>query len=224
MTAEPIKPSGARTSRPVSEYASSFEDLTARARIREAALQHFAAVGYEAATIRDVAATARVSAGLIRHHYGSKEGLQRACDAYVVEVLERANAQLLLNPGGAAASQRELKRFQRYIARAILDRSPFVEPLFDQMVASSEQWIERADRGRSDTSRVDRRIRAALVSAMATGIPLLHEQLSRVLGIDIFEPEGDRLITLALLDIYSHRLLDEHDVAAAAAGFDEERT
>ncbi len=44
-------------------------DLTARARIREAALRHFAEEGYERATIRAIAATAGVSPGLVRHHF-----------------------------------------------------------------------------------------------------------------------------------------------------------
>ena len=43
---------------------------------------------------------------------------------------------------------------------------------------------------------------------MEIGIPLLHEHVSRALGTDMFEPEGDRLVALALLDIYSHALID----------------
>jgi TetR/AcrR family transcriptional regulator, regulator of cefoperazone and chloramphenicol sensitivity len=95
------------TSNPV-EYSSvatdfyrggvAFEDLTARARIREAALTHFASEGYERATIRGIAQTAGVSPGLLRHHYGSKEALREACDAYVFEILHRVNTQLLEDP------------------------------------------------------------------------------------------------------------------------------
>ena len=39
---------------------------------------------------------------------------------------------------------------------------------------------------------------------MKIGTPFLHEYVSRALGTDMFGPEGDRLIALALLDIYSH--------------------
>jgi hypothetical protein len=53
-----------------------------------------------------------------------------------------------------------------------------------------------------------------------SGIPLLHDHVSRALGTDMFEPEGDRLVALALLDIYSHKLLDEEAASAAEAGFD----
>ena len=155
-----------RPLRPLEEVA--FSDLTARARIREAALRHFAEEGYERATIRGIARTAGVSPGLLRHHFGSKEDLRRGCDEYVAEQLRRI----------------------------------------------------RADQARPDPLVVDRRIRAALVTAMAAGIPLLHKQVSRAMGTDMFGPEGDRLLTLGLLDIYSHPIIDTETAAAAAAGLD----
>ena len=94
----------------------AFEDLTARARIREAALEHFAREGYERATIRAIAQTAGVSPGLLRHHYGSKDALRVACDDYVFEMLHRVNARVLEDPGAAASAQQASKRFGRYVA------------------------------------------------------------------------------------------------------------
>jgi hypothetical protein len=55
---------------------------------------------------------------------------------------------------------------------------------------------------------------------MGAGILLLHEQLSRAMGTDMFGPEGDRLLTLGLLDIYSHAIIDAETASAAAAGLD----
>jgi AcrR family transcriptional regulator len=198
----------------------AFEDLTARARIREAALRHFADEGYERATIRGIAQTAGVSPGLLRHHFGSKEELRKACDEYVFELLRRVNAQILDDPGNVAAARRTSKRFQRYIVRALADGSATAGPLFDEMMTATEQWLARADEGRPDPPAVDRRIRAALVTAMGAGIPLLHEHLSRAIGTDIFEPEGDRLVALGLLDIYSHKLINEETASAVEAGLD----
>lgn len=182
-----------------------FEDLTARARIREAALDHFAKDGYERATIRAIAETARVSPGLLRHHYGSKNNLRNACDDYVFEMLHRVNAQLLEDPGAAASVHETSKRFGRYVARSLADGSPTSGRIFDEMVTLTEQWLVRSDEARVDTPAVDRRIRAAIVTAMATGLPLLHEHVSRALGTDMFGSEGDRLVGVALLDIYSHK-------------------
>jgi TetR/AcrR family transcriptional regulator, regulator of cefoperazone and chloramphenicol sensitivity len=204
----------------IDEGTVAFEDLTARARIREAALKHFAEEGYERATIRRIAKTAGVSPGLLRHHYGSKDALRTACDEYVVETLHRLNAQLIADPSVSATTRHTSKRFGRYVARSLADGSTTVGTIFDEMVTLTEQWLAGADEARSDPPLIDRRIRAALVNAMAIGIPLLHEHVSRALDTDMFEPEGDRLVALALLDIYSHPIINEGVASAAKGAFD----
>ncbi|MGD0065162.1 MAG: helix-turn-helix domain-containing protein, partial [Streptosporangiaceae bacterium] len=88
------------------ETAVALGDLTARARIRQAALRHFAEQGFQRATIRKIAQTAGVSPGLLRHHFGSKDDLRKECDEYVSEMLRRLNAQLLSNPGDVAGARR----------------------------------------------------------------------------------------------------------------------
>ncbi len=70
-----------------------FEDLTARARIRDAALRLFAERGIGGATIRDIAKAAGVSGGLVRHHFGSKEELRHACDSYALDHIMRIKEQ-----------------------------------------------------------------------------------------------------------------------------------
>jgi AcrR family transcriptional regulator len=220
MTPERADPS-APADLSINERSVAFEDLTARARIREAALEHFALDGYDRATTRAIAKTAGVSQGQLRHHYGSKEALREACDRYVFEALHRANAQLLDDPGATVQIQQATKPFGRYVARSLADGSPTVGPIFDELVTMTEAWLVRADSSRKDTPTIDQRVRAALVTAMKIGIPLLHEHVSRALGTDMFGPEGDRLIALALLDIYSHALIDDDVSTSAAAGDDK---
>ena len=205
---------------PIDDGGVVFGDLTARARIREAALKHFADDGYERATVRAIARSAGVSPGLLRHHYGSKEELRSACDDYVFETLHHINEQLLEDATSGAGTRQMSKRFGRYVARSLADGSATAGPIFDEMVAMTEQWLTRADEVRPDPPAVDRRIRSALVTAMAMGIPLLRDHVSRAIGSDIFEPEGDRLVVLALIDIYSHELLDAPTAAAAGVGFE----
>jgi AcrR family transcriptional regulator len=202
--------------------AVAFKDLTARARIREAALEHFAEQGYDRATIRGIAQSAMVSPGLLRHHYGSKSALRKACDEYVFEMLHPVDGLGLEDLTSSAGTHRTSSRFSPYLARSLADGSPSAGAIFDEMVTMTEQRLARADRSRPDPPPVDRRIRAALVTAMALGIPLLHDHVSRAIGTDMFEPEGEQLVALALLDIYSHRLLDGNAASAAGAAFDRD--
>src|SRR5881397_4426812 len=60
-------------------------DLTAAARIRNAALRHFAARGFAGTSIRTIAKAARVSPGLVQHHFPSKAKLRTAVDQFVIQ-------------------------------------------------------------------------------------------------------------------------------------------
>src|SRR2546423_13421762 len=124
----------------------AFEDLTARARIREAALRLFAERGIDAATIRDIAKEAGVSPGLVRHHFGSKEALREACDTYVLDRLMRIKEEAVLeggmaDPGFLLAVHPTLLLGYKYFARAMVDGSPAAASMFDDMVALTERWL-----------------------------------------------------------------------------------
>ena len=185
---------------PADAGSGTAEDPTARTRIRDAALIHFGEEGYERATIRTIALTAGVSHGMLRHHFGSKVSLRTACDNYIVAVLHRLNTVVLDAPTTAARSQQCSRRFWRYVARSLAEGSPTAAPIFDEMVTMTERWLLRADGIRPDGPAIEGRSRAALVAAMAAGIPLLHEHLSRTAGVDVFTPEGHHLMELALFD------------------------
>jgi AcrR family transcriptional regulator len=202
------------------------EDLTARARIRDAALQHFAEEGFTRATIREIASTAGVSPGLVRHHFGSKDSLRDACDAFVIERMRSVNDEGLAGSQRgdlefAALSRQVLRPYQDYISRALVDGSPSAAILFDDIVTMGEQWLVRDDENRADPPLADRRTRAALITAMALGIPLLREHISRAAGADIGSDDGDRRVAMALLDLYSHPLVTPELAATARAAFQE---
>lgn len=208
---------------------AAYEDLTARARIRDAAMRQFTEPGFQRATIRGIAADAGVSAGLVRHHFGSKEALREAVDAHVIQEVRRVNDEILadglrgdLGPAMATRQEtvRRIRPHQRYLMRALMDGSPAAAKVFDEMVSMTEQWIAIADAGRTDPPPADVRIRAAVLNAMKMGVGLLHEHVSRAAGVDIFTPEGDRLLAVAMLDIFSHDVMSPDLVASALAGLD----
>ncbi|BBG00562.1 MULTISPECIES: TetR/AcrR family transcriptional regulator [Pseudonocardia] len=185
-------------------------DLTARARIRDAALEHFAAHGVERTTIRGVATAAGVSHGLVQHHFGSKENLRRACDEYAAETIRRtkdeAGAGGMADPGFLADALRTAMPVRRYIARALIDGSPSVATLFDDEVAHIESYLAdpRQTVARPRTS--DLHAYAVAIAAMNFGFLALHEQLSRTLGEDTLTPEGSPRFFRAVLDVLAEPL------------------
>jgi TetR/AcrR family transcriptional regulator, regulator of cefoperazone and chloramphenicol sensitivity len=199
----------------------AFEDLTARARIRDAALRLFAERGMDGATIRDIAKAAGVSAGLVRHHFGSKEALRDACDAYALDRLMRIKEQAILE--GQMADQSFLPAVHptvlslyRYLARSLLDGSPAAASMFDDMVQLAEQWLNRHYPGQS----TDPRAYAAVLVAMQVGMLGMHEHLSRALGADILSPEGHLRMSRGAVDLHSHALLSPDLAAQAYAAYD----
>lgn len=197
------------------------EDLTARARIRDAALQHFAEHGFERSTIRGIAETAGVSSGLVRHHFGSKQALRDACDEYVLRTVRTLNEETWAaaeggDLGKATEARAPIGPYHRYVARTLVDGG--TGELFDEMARMGEAWIAAADARSDSEPHVDVRTRAAVVTAMSLGIPILHAHLSRALGVDLSSEEGDRRLALAMLDLYSRPLMSPADAEAARAG------
>jgi TetR/AcrR family transcriptional regulator, regulator of cefoperazone and chloramphenicol sensitivity len=206
-------------------HGAGFDDLTARAKIRQAAMAQFTEHGFDKATVRGIAAAAGVSPGLVRHHFGSKQGLREAVDTHVLNEVQRANDEIMLDMqrgdfANSTITRLELRPFMGYLVRALVDGSPIVSTLFDRMVEMTQPWFEAMDKQRTDPSTVDSRTRAAVFNAMALGVPLLHQHLSRVLGVDITSDEGDRLLAHALLDLYSHTLLEPQIAAAARSALE----
>jgi AcrR family transcriptional regulator len=207
----------------------AFEDLTARARIRNAALRYFADCGFDRATIRDIARAAGVSPGLVRHHFGSKDELRKACDAYALDALHAYVARAMtdegLNDPKLIAEARDpLHPYQLYLARALIDGSEAAAQIFDEMVAMTEQILRQIDTQRPDPPAADLRARAAVTLAMALGIPTFRAHISRSIGTDILSPEGGRRVILAVLDIQSHPAISPDTARTLRQGLDNPDT
>jgi TetR/AcrR family transcriptional regulator, regulator of cefoperazone and chloramphenicol sensitivity len=202
--------------------APAFEDLTARARIRDAALALFAERGIDAATIRDIARAAGVSAGLVRHHFGSKEALRDACDSYALDRLMRIKEEAVVegqmtNPAFLPAAHPTILLLYRYFARSLVDGSPAAAALFDHMVDLAEEWLARHHPGQF----ADPRAYSAVLVAMQTGMLAMHEHLSRALGSDILTAAGHLRMARAALDVYSQPLINTELAEGARAAFDQ---
>ena len=74
------------------------DDLTARARVRDAAITRFGDEGFGVG-LRAIAADAGTSVGLIAHHFRSKAGLRTACDEHVLAVIRDNKSEVTADPG-----------------------------------------------------------------------------------------------------------------------------
>lgn len=138
--------------RGLAETALRAEDLTAKARIRNAALDLFAAQGVDATSLRTVAAAAGVTVGLIVHHYGTKEALREAVELAIVEQFAEAIASVPLasHPADQIAAARDkavadmLSANQSvvdYLRRALLDGSAERGDLVSRLSQLSAQQV-----------------------------------------------------------------------------------
>ncbi|WP_233617430.1 TetR/AcrR family transcriptional regulator [Actinomadura sp. WAC 06369] len=200
------------------------EDLTARARIRDAALREFAEHGVNGATIRGIARAAGVSPGLVQHHFGSKEALRRACDEYAVETLRRTKLEGLRggigSPDFTAAALDEVLPLQRYLARALVDGSPGAAELFDDAVAVSKEMLDGDVPGLAPPKTADPHAYAVVMTGITFGLTVIHEHMSRALGTDIFGAEGYARMARAMLDIITDDILAPDVVVQMRASLD----
>jgi AcrR family transcriptional regulator len=112
-------------------------DLTARARIRDAAIDSFAEEGFDAG-LRAIAVRAGVSPGLITHHFGSKAALRAECDAEVLrryrlvksDSIARPRAHLMEGLTAPGASATVLV----YLLRAILAGGRSAREFLDHLI------------------------------------------------------------------------------------------
>ncbi|PQM48347.1 HTH-type transcriptional regulator MtrR [Mycobacterium talmoniae] len=79
------------------------EDLTAKARIRNAALDLYAQYGEDRVSLRDIASAAGVTLGLVQHHFKTKAGLRDAVDQLVVDYFAHALAEVPAEPAPGAS-------------------------------------------------------------------------------------------------------------------------
>ncbi|MET9315022.1 helix-turn-helix domain-containing protein [Kribbella sp. NPDC003505] len=187
------------------------EDLTARARIRDAAVKLFGERGIEGASIRDIAAEAGVSSGLVRHHFGSKEALREACDKYAKERMLQIGAELTRDGDLTGLDPLVLHPLafplQLYLVRSMMDGSETATALFLEGVDAVEEWTTSFG-----IDPKDRRGYAAALAAIKLSVFVFREQVSKALGEDITTPAGYNRIGRALMEVFTIPLLTQEQI------------
>jgi AcrR family transcriptional regulator len=170
------------------------EDLTAKARIRNAALDLYAQSGEDRVSLRAVAAEAGVTLGLLQHHFKTKAGLRDAVDRLVVDYFAQAIADVPPHrSAGEFATARDdaVRRMLadnppvvNYIRRSVLgssgDRTHLLDVLVD--LTSREVAVLRDAKLASTRRRESTQVVAVLVRQMGELLlqPLVDATWDRV--------------------------------------------
>lgn len=140
------------------------DDLTAKARIRNAAMDLFAQYGDERVSLREVAAKAGVQLGLVQYHFKTKAGLRDAVDQLVVDHFAQTIAEVPSDgtPAEVVAARDEAVRdmLERtpavvdYLRRAMLEPSETRHHLLDTLIPVTRNEIAvMRDAGLASTER-----------------------------------------------------------------------
>lgn len=185
------------------------EDLTARARIRDAAIAAFGRNGFDTVSMRTIADDAGVSAALIVHHFGDKQALRTACDDYVVNVFTDENHELIDAPATdrIRTALNDLERygpFIDYLGRMLVDGSPAADRLFDGILAGTRTMLDDQREAGLLMPMSDHEMTTLLIVLMGLGPVVMRAQIARALGQDHLSPAGLLRATLPTMELLTH--------------------
>src|SRR5689334_20095171 len=124
----------------------SADDLTAVARIRDAAIEQVGQHGFNVG-LRAIAQAAGVSAALVIHHFGSKEVRLRACDEYILEEIRQTKSESLKSADATSwfaqmAAIDTYAPMMAYLVRSMQSGSALAKVFWQRMVENAEDYLE----------------------------------------------------------------------------------
>jgi TetR/AcrR family transcriptional regulator, regulator of cefoperazone and chloramphenicol sensitivity len=208
------------------------DDRTARAIIRDEAMRLFAENGPDAVSVRQIAAAAGVSAALIVHHFGSKEGLREVVDQHVVETFD-AMLEAMAGPGApelydpaATGSLVELvlrnlpadSALPAYLRRLLVSDAEAGKAVFGKLFEISQGMLATLSEAGLATPGADPQVRAAFLMANDLAVFLLRDRLAEVLGVDPLSQEGMQRWAGEALAVYAEGLAPKTDGRGTSEG------
>lgn len=156
-------------------------DLTATARIRDAAIEQFGKHGLGVG-LRAIAEAAGVSAALVIHHFGSKDGLRKACDDYVAETVKigKTEAMRSVDPATWFAQLAEIETYaplMTYLVRSMQDGGDLARTMWRQMIANAEEYLDEGVRAGTLRPSRNPQARARYLAMTGGGAFLLYLQM-----------------------------------------------
>ncbi|UQX09710.1 TetR/AcrR family transcriptional regulator [Candidatus Mycobacterium methanotrophicum] len=192
----------------------SARDLTAAARIRDAAIEQFGEHGFGVG-LRSIAEAAGVSAALVIHHFGSKDGLRSACDDYVAEEIRSGKSEAMRSSDPATwfAAMAEIDEYaplMAYLVRSMHSGGELVNTLWRKMIDDAESYLdEGVQTGILKPSR-DPRARAKYLAITSGGGFLLYLQMHETpTDLRAVLRDYSRDMTLPALELYTEGLMTD---------------
>jgi len=160
---------------------SASDDLTAVARIRDSAIEQVGQHGFNVG-LRAIAQSAGVSAALVIHHFGSKEGLLRACDEHIAEVIREAKTESLRSsdPASWLGAMTEIETYapmMAYLVRSMQSGSDLAKAFWQRMIDNAEEYLEEGVRAGTLKPSRDPKARARFLGMNNGGGFLLYLQM-----------------------------------------------
>ncbi len=187
-------------------------------RNQDEALRLFAERGPDAVTVRQIAAAAGVSPGLVIHRFGSKDGLREAVDGHVLAMFGAMLTELttsdLYEPGATGSLAEAVMKHlppgspvPAYLRRLLLAGGDSGRELFRRLYQGSQSALEAMSQAGLAARGADPAVRAAILLSNDLAVLLLREHLTDVLGDDPLSAGGMARWGRELLTIYAAGLL-----------------
>ncbi|MGH3674658.1 MAG: TetR family transcriptional regulator [Mycobacterium sp.] len=192
----------------------SVDDLTAVARIRDAAIEQVGQHGFNVG-LRAIARAAGVSAALVIHHFGSKDGLLRACDEYIAEQIYQAKTESLrsADPATWLSQMAEIETYapmMAYLVRSMQSGSDLAKQFWQRMINNAEQYLEEGVRAGTLKPTRDPKARAKFLGMIGGGGFLLYLQMhDNPTDLRAVLRDYGEDMMLPALELYSHGLMTD---------------
>jgi AcrR family transcriptional regulator len=189
-------------------------DLTAAARIRDAAIEQFGEHGFGVG-LRAIAEAAGVSAALVIHHFGSKEGLRKACEDHIAEKIRNTKSEALQSndPATWFAQMAEIEDYaplMAYLVRSMQTGGDLANMLWRRMIDNAEEYMEEGVRAGTIKPSRDPQARAKYLAITGGGGFLLYIQMHETpTDLRAVLRDYSRDMILPALEVYTEGLLTD---------------
>jgi AcrR family transcriptional regulator len=188
--------------------------MTATARIRDAAIEQWGQHGFDVG-LRAIAEAAGVSAALVIHHFGSKDGLRKACDEYIAEEIrsDKSEAIQSRDPATWLAAIAEIESYapmMAYLVRSMQEGSELAKMLWRRMIDNAEQYLEEGVRAGTIKPSRDPNARAKFLGMVGGGAFLLYLQMHPdPADLRAVLRDYSKEMIVPALELYTHGLMTD---------------